>query len=171
MSLAINLLPELQLPDWLQEQQQRRPRARLSTVLKTVLPKRLVDALVDQWFDDQTLADLSADQREQLSQRLIQWTFKPGGTEGYRTAEVTLGGISTDEFSSKTFEAKRYPGLYAIGEALDVTGWLGGYNFQWAWSSGYCCTSISDSLLIKTAVRGKKTTVCRFQRLLARTLS
>ena len=74
-----------------------------------------------------------------MSSRLGQWACKPGGSEGYRTAEVTLGGISTDEFSSKTFEAKRYPGLYAIGEALDVTGWLGGYNFQWAWASGYCC--------------------------------
>ena len=138
-SLAINLLPELQLSQWLKEQQHRRPKAQLSTVLKTVLPKRLVDALAGQWFDDRTLADQSAEQREHLTRQLTQWTFKPGGTEGYRTAEVTLGGISTDEFSSKTFEAKRYPGLYAIGEALDVTGWLGGYNFQWAWASGYCC--------------------------------
>lgn len=138
-TLSINLLPDLQLAVWLQEQQQQRPKARLSTVLKTVLPNRLVDALANQWFDDQTLADLSAEQRQQLSVQLSQWAFKPGGTEGYRTAEVTLGGISTDEFSSKTFEAKRYPGLFAIGEALDVTGWLGGYNFQWAWASGYCC--------------------------------
>lgn len=138
-ALSINLLPDLQLAVWLQEQQQQRPKARLSTVLKTVLPNRLVDALANQWFDDQTLADLSAEQRQQLSVQLSQWAFKPGGTEGYRTAEVTLGGISTDEFSSKTFEAKRYPGLFAIGEALDVTGWLGGYNFQWAWASGYCC--------------------------------
>ncbi len=138
-ALSINLLPELQLPVWLQEQQRQRPKAHLSTVLKAVLPNRLVDALAGRWFDDQPLADLSADQRQQVSMRLGQWAFKPGGSEGYRTAEVTLGGISTDEFSSKTFEAKRYPGLYAIGEALDVTGWLGGYNFQWAWASGYCC--------------------------------
>jgi predicted Rossmann fold flavoprotein len=138
-SLSINLLPDLQLPVWFQEQQRRRPRAQMSTVLKTVLPNRLVDALAGQWFDDLSLADLSTDQRLQLAAQLGQWAFKPGGTEGYRTAEVTLGGISTDEFSSKTFEAKRYPRLFAIGEALDVTGWLGGYNFQWAWASGYCC--------------------------------
>ena len=138
-SLSINLLPDLQLPVWFQEQQRQRPRAQLSTVLKTVLPNRLVDALAGQWFDDLSLADLSRDQRLQLAAQLGQWAFKPGGTEGYRTAEVTLGGISTDEFSSKTFEAKRYPRLFAIGEALDVTGWLGGYNFQWAWASGYCC--------------------------------
>ena len=138
-SLSINLLPDLQLPVWLQEQQGLRPRAQLSTILKTVLPNRLVDALAGQWFDDLSLADLSTDQRLQLGVQLGQWAFKPGGTEGYRTAEVTLGGISTDEFSSKTFEAKRYPGFFAIGEALDVTGWLGGYNFQWAWASGYCC--------------------------------
>ena len=104
-----------------------------------MLPNRLVDVLVGQWFDDLSLADLSTDQRLQLAAQLGQWAFKPGGTEGYRTAEVTLGGISTDEFSSKTFESKRYPGFFAIGEALDVTGWLGGYNFQWAWASGYCC--------------------------------
>lgn len=138
-SLSINLLPDLQLPVWFQEQQRQRPRAQLSTVLKTVLPNRLVDALAGQWFDDLSLADLRTDQRLQLAAQLGQWAFKPGGTEGYRTAEVTLGGISTDEFSSKTFEAKRYPRLFAIGEALDVTGWLGGYNFQWAWASGYCC--------------------------------
>ncbi|MEE4110187.1 MAG: NAD(P)/FAD-dependent oxidoreductase, partial [Halieaceae bacterium] len=71
--------------------------------------------------------------------RLSGWAFRPGGSEGYRTAEVTLGGISTDEVSSKTFELKQWPHLYAIGEALDVTGWLGGYNFQWAWASGWCC--------------------------------
>ena len=82
---------------------------------------------------------MSSLQREAVAEQFHRWCFRPGGTEGYRTAEVTLGGISTAEFSSKTFEAKRYNGLYAIGEALDVTGWLGGYNFQWAWASGYCC--------------------------------
>ena len=76
---------------------------------------------------------------EQVARCLHAWRFQPGGTEDYRTAEVTLGGLATTEFSSKSFEAKNYPGLYAIGEALDVTGWLGGYNFQWAWASGYCC--------------------------------
>ena len=74
-----------------------------------------------------------------IGARLNAWEVKPGGCEGYRTAEVTLGGIDTDEVSSKTFELKQVPGLFAIGEALDVTGWLGGYNFQWAWASGWCC--------------------------------
>jgi predicted flavoprotein YhiN len=95
--------------------------------------------LIDRWFDDQILGDMSAAQCDDVAKHLQAWRFRPGGTEGYRTAEVTLGGLATTEFSSKTFEAKGYPGLYAIGEALDVTGWLGGYNFQWAWASGYCC--------------------------------
>ena len=87
-----------------------------------------------------TLADQSAEQREHLARQVTQWTFKPGRTEGYRTAEVTLGGISTDEFSSRAFEVEALSEvLCTIGEALDVTGWLGGYNFQWAWASGYCC--------------------------------
>ena len=76
---------------------------------------------------------------QQIAQQLTQFTLKPNGTEGYRKAEVTLGGVDTQEVSSKTFEAKKVPNLYFIGEVLDVTGHLGGFNFQWAWSSGYCC--------------------------------
>lgn len=135
----IDLLPELDVNAWLSEQQHQRGKAKLSTVLKTVLPNRFVDSVITHWFAEKPLAELTAAEREQIASQLKQWEFKPGGTEGYRTAEVTLGGISTTEFSSKTFEAHRYPGLYAVGEALDVTGWLGGYNFQWAWASGYCC--------------------------------
>ncbi|MFT7653522.1 MAG: putative flavoprotein YhiN, partial [Candidatus Azotimanducaceae bacterium] len=78
-------------------------------------------------------------QLTELAGKINNWHFKPGGSEGYRTAEVTLGGIDTREVSSKTFELNKAPGMYAIGEALDVTGWLGGYNFQWAWASGWCC--------------------------------
>ena len=137
--LEINLLPDLDLASWLAARQQQRPKGLVSTVLKTVLPNRFVDAVTNQWFNDQTLGSLSKAQNQHVVDVLTQWTFKPGGSEGYRTAEVTLGGIRTEEFSSKTFEAKRYKGFYAIGEALDVTGWLGGYNFQWAWASGYCC--------------------------------
>jgi predicted Rossmann fold flavoprotein len=138
-AIDINLLPDLELSSWLQEEQGRRPKALLSTVLKAVLPNRLVDAISDHWFADAVMGQLSGDAQKRVVLALAHWSFKPGGTEGYRTAEVTLGGICTREFSSKTFEAKRFPGLFAVGEALDVTGWLGGYNFQWAWASGYCC--------------------------------
>ena len=85
---------------------------------------------------------MSSLQREAAAEQFHRWCFRPRGTEGYRTAEVTLGGISTAEFSSKTFEAKSYNGLYVIGEALDVRGWLGGYNFQWAWASDFAVLSI-----------------------------
>ena len=135
----INLLPEHDVLVWLHQMRQDRGKILLSNALKGLLPNRLVEAVIDRWFDDQTLGDMSAAQCEQVARQLQAWRFRPGGTEGYRTAEVTLGGLATTEFSSKSFEAKNYPGLYAIGEALDVTGWLGGYNFQWAWASGYCC--------------------------------
>ena len=135
----INLLPEDDVLVWLHQMRQDRGKILLSNALKGLLPNRLVEAVIDRWFADQTLGDMSAAQCEQVAGQLQAWRFRPGGTEGYRTAEVTLGGLATTEFSSKSFEAKNYPGLYAIGEALDVTGWLGGYNFQWAWASGYCC--------------------------------
>ena len=101
--------------------------------------KKLQEAGGDPEKTDQILADMNAVQCEQVARCLQAWRFRPGGTEGYRTAEVTLGALATTEFSSKSFEAEGDPGLYAIGEALDVTGWLGGYNFQWARASGYCC--------------------------------
>ncbi|MDB2416681.1 NAD(P)/FAD-dependent oxidoreductase [Pseudomonadales bacterium] len=138
-AIDVNLLPDLDLASWLQQEQSRRPKALLSTVLKTVLPNRFVDTIAGHWFADGVMGQLGGEAQKQVALALTRWSFKPGGTEGYRTAEVTLGGICTKEFSSKTFEASRFPGLFAIGEALDVTGWLGGYNFQWAWASGYCC--------------------------------
>ena len=85
-----------------------------------------------------SLPDLSDRQIQQIADRLHNWTIKPNGTEGFRTAEVTVGGVDTDALSSKTMESKQVPGLYFIGEVVDVTGWLGGYNFQWAWSSAWC---------------------------------
>ena len=85
-----------------------------------------------------SLPDLSDRQIQQVADQLHKWTIKPNGTEGYRTAEVTVGGVDCDALSSKTMESKKVPGLYFIGEVVDVTGWLGGYNFQWAWSSGWC---------------------------------
>jgi hypothetical protein len=93
------------------------------------------------WFEDQKIGSFTHTQLHECAEKLNAWSFKPGGTEGYRTAEVTLGGISTNEVSSKTFAVEKVPGLYAIGEAIDVAGWLGGYNFQWAWASAYCCAT------------------------------
>ena len=114
-----------------------RPRAALRGVLAGLLPQRLADALAPRWpagemanLPDRILAEVAA--------ALSRWSVTPAGTEGYVKAEVTLGGVDTAALSSRTMEAKSVPGLYVIGEAVDVTGWLGGYNFQWAWSSGWC---------------------------------
>ncbi len=138
-TVLINLLPDLDASDWLQTAQQQNPRQQLSSVLRSVLPRRLVDAINGDWFEDDKIGNIAGATLRELGEHLNAWAFKPNGTEGYRTAEVTLGGIDTNAVSSKTFELKQLPGLYAIGEALDVTGWLGGYNFQWAWASGWCC--------------------------------
>ena len=131
----IDFLPALD-EGWLREAKRARPRAQLRTVLGDVLPERLAITLIERLglsgeigqAQDKALAGAEA--------RLAAWRFHPNGTEGYAKAEVTAGGISTAELSSKTMEARKVPGLYAIGEAVDVTGWLGGYNFQWAWASG-----------------------------------
>lgn len=138
-ALTVNLLPQLSLSQWLLDRCQENPQQRIATALKSQLPNRLVDCITGLWFDDVKLGSLSPAQLAAVGDHINAWLFKPGGSEGYRTAEVTLGGINTDAVSSKTFELKSLPGLYAIGEALDVTGWLGGYNFQWAWASGWCC--------------------------------
>ncbi len=137
--VQINLLPNLDAFAWLVTMQSAAPKSLLSTLLQKQLPKRLVQRLNGVWFRDERVGEASHKSLRELADKLQQWSFKPGGTEGYRTAEVTLGGVSTDEVSSKSFEVKQVPGLYIIGEALDVTGWLGGFNFQWAWSSAYCC--------------------------------
>ncbi len=138
-AVLIDLLPDEDAGEWLQSAQQRNPRQQLSRVLKAKLPNRLVDLMNGDWFIDGRIGSISGTLLRELGEKLNKWTFQPNGTEGYRTAEVTLGGIDTNEVSSKTFELNKVPGLYAIGEALDVTGWLGGYNFQWAWASGWCC--------------------------------
>jgi predicted Rossmann fold flavoprotein len=138
-SVDINLLPQCNAGDWLLAAREANPQQRLATVLKTQLPNRLVDVITGLWFEDQKIGSFSPPALRAVGDQLNRWSFKPSGSEGYRTAEVTLGGIDTDEVSSRTFELKRVPGLFAIGEALDVTGWLGGYNFQWAWASGWCC--------------------------------
>ena len=105
--------------------------------LAGLLPERLADALLDRMSLSGELGNLSDKSLRCAQDRLAAWSFTPSGTEGFAKAEVTAGGISTAELSSQTMEAKRVPGLHAIGEAVDVTGWLGGYNFQWAWASGW----------------------------------
>ncbi|WP_417679066.1 NAD(P)/FAD-dependent oxidoreductase [Pseudodonghicola sp.] len=133
--IAVNLIPALPLYDLLRAQRQSSGRKALSTELARHLPAKLVDHLGPMLGITGNLADQSDAALAALCAQLSDWHLTPSGTEGYRTAEVTLGGIDTDGLSSKTMEAKTLPGLYAIGEAVDVTGWLGGYNFQWAWSS------------------------------------
>ena len=136
--IRIDWLPDLELFGSLKQAQREHPRRQLKTVLGQHLPQRLVAALVEADLLERPLAEIGNKALQAVDAQLKQWTFRPAGTEGYRTAEVTLGGVDTDAVSSKTFEAKAVPGLYFIGEVLDVTGWLGGYNFQWAWASGWC---------------------------------
>ncbi|MDP4944176.1 MAG: NAD(P)/FAD-dependent oxidoreductase [Alishewanella sp.] len=136
--LRVNFAAGQDVTAFLTEQQQQHPAQELKTSLARLIPKRLVDKLLElQLFQNQPLKALNAKSIARLDELLTQYVFKPNGTEGYRTAEVTLGGVDTNELSSKTMEAKKQPGLYFIGEVVDVTGWLGGYNFQWAWSSGW----------------------------------
>ena len=136
-----NLIPQTPLFDLLRSQRQEAGRKDLTTELARHLPGRLVDFLAPELGLKGRLADQSDAALRDLCDRLENWSLTPSGSEGYRTAEVTLGGIDTDALSSKTMEAKTVPGLYAIGEAVDVTGWLGGYNFQWAWASGVAAGS------------------------------
>ncbi|MEH6563925.1 MAG: NAD(P)/FAD-dependent oxidoreductase [Halopseudomonas sp.] len=138
--ICIDLLPGINALDWLLQAKQTQPRSRLKTCLGQHLAKGLVGELQQLWWaqeEDTALAEFSDRRLTELGQRLNAWRLKPSATEGYRTAEVTLGGVDTDDISSKTMEAKQQPGLFFIGEVLDVTGHLGGFNFQWAWSSGH----------------------------------
>jgi len=136
--VAIDFLPQAD-GEWLVEAKRDRPRAQFRTVLREALPARLADALAEKLGLDRELGNLADKDLRAAAGRLAQWHFTPTGTEGFAKAEVTIGGIDTRELSSRTMEAKRVPGLYVIGEAVDVTGWLGGYNFQWAWASGVAC--------------------------------
>lgn len=121
----------------LKDKKNANPKQEVHNALGEILPKRLAESICDAEAIKGRLADLSDKKLQTIATAVNAWTIRPSGTEGYRTAEVTLGGIDTNELSSKTMEAKTQPGLYFIGEVVDVTGWLGGYNFQWAWSSGY----------------------------------
>jgi predicted Rossmann fold flavoprotein len=134
--VAIDFLPDL-AKGWLLESKREEPRTTLRRLLRRSLPERLAETLADQLALGSELANISDRLLEEAELRLKAWTFLPNGSEGFAKAEVTIGGISTAELSSQSMESKRVPGLYAIGEAVDVTGWLGGYNFQWAWASAH----------------------------------
>ena len=134
--ISVNFLPDAP-QGWLRDAKRGTPRASLRRALATCLPDRLAETLADRLSLDKSLADTPDRQLEAAEIRLGSWAFHPNGTEGFAKAEVTVGGIATAELSSQTMESKRVSGLYAIGEAVDVTGWLGGYNFQWAWASGH----------------------------------
>ena len=136
-AITIDLLPGMNIHEQLTSRKQLRPDAQLSTILSELLPKRLVQILMKDGMGESKMRQLSDKQLQTITMLLQSWQLKPNGTEGYRTAEVTVGGVDTNELSSKTMQSKRVPGLYFIGEVVDVTGHLGGFNFQWAWSSGY----------------------------------
>ena len=139
-SIHLDLLPGQDIRHHLIELRQSSPKLQLKTVLSRLLPKKLVELWLAQGFmQDEAIAQLSKVRLENLVNLIHHWQFVPNGTEGYRTAEVTMGGVDTHDISSKTMESNYVQGLYFIGEVLDVAGWLGGYNFQWAWSSAYAC--------------------------------
>lgn len=148
-TVSIDLLPAKNIADILEQCRQTSPNMQLKNALIQHLPKRLVEIWIEQnWLSiaHKAVAQLSKMDLQQLHALTHQWQFSPNGTEGYRTAEVTLGGVDTKEISSKTMESHKVAGLYFIGEVLDVTGWLGGFNFQWAWSSGFAC---AESIVAK----------------------
>ena len=143
--VIINWLPGRDIEGWLREAFEERPKAAFRSILSEPLTKRLAQALCE-FGEIKALTDngqkvmnqFSAKDMEQLAELLENWILQPSGTEGYKKAEVTIGGVATDHISSKTFESQKQSGLYFVGEVLDVTGHLGGFNFQWAWASGYC---------------------------------
>src|SRR5579862_10059995 len=137
-TLSLNLAPSMDIESFLADRKRTRPKAELKTILAEVLPTRLAQALAIDAASNLSIANVPDHTLSQLAQRLKRWQLKPSGSEGWPKAEVTVCGIDTAALSSKTMEACAVPGLFAIGEAVDVTGWLGGYNFQWAWSSGWC---------------------------------
>ena len=136
--VMIDLLPNDDLSEELDTMRIDHPNQSVKNSLAKLLPKRVVETLLKNTiFNDRSLKQINNKEQEQLCSLFHKWQILPNGTEGYRTAEVTLGGVDSNELSSKTMESKKVPGLYFVGEVMDVSGWLGGYNFQWAWSSGY----------------------------------
>ena len=142
-SIEINLLPDMDVAEHLLVLQKQGHKAELKTILSELLPKRLAQLLCTDFFSNIAINQYKHSELKDIAYALKHWTLTPSGTEGYRTAEVTLGGVNTDEISSSTFESKLCPKLYFIGEVIDVTGHLGGYNFQWAWA---CATAAGQSI-------------------------
>jgi hypothetical protein len=140
--IAINLLPELHLTDAIYEAISATPDIHLKTFLYQHFPKKFIHMFLNEELLDKSIKSLQTKDIDNLVTKFMNWKIKPNATEGYRTAEVTLGGVDCNELSSQTFEVKSVQGLYFIGELLDVTGWLGGYNFQWAWASGWAAGQV-----------------------------
>jgi hypothetical protein len=141
--LRIDLLPEQDAGAWLASQRAARPAAELKNVLADLLPRRLAQRLCELWFESRPMRQYREAELANIGGQLHDWPMVASGTEGYRTAEVTLGGVDTDGLSSSTMQSKLVPGLFFIGEVVDVTGWLGGYNFQWAWASGQAAGEVA----------------------------
>jgi predicted Rossmann fold flavoprotein len=141
-AVEIDLLPDRDALEWLEAQRAARPDSELKTVLAEVFTKKMATLLGERWFASRPMKQYTAAELRDVAGTLGAWQVVPAGTEGYRTAEVTLGGVDTREVSPKTMESRRSPGLYFIGEVLDVTGHLGGFNFQWAWASGYAAAQV-----------------------------
>ncbi len=140
--ISIDLLPEISLAEQLQQYKLQQPQKQVKNALAEHLPKRVVEIFLNQEDAEKRLKSLTHNEVKQIALKFHAWSLKPNGTEGYRTAEVTLGGVDCDAISSKTMAAKNIAGLYFIGEVLDIAGWLGGYNFQWAWSSGWAAGQV-----------------------------
>lgn len=141
--LLLDLLPEHDIEAWLLERQREQPAAELRTVLADVFPKRFAQRLCETWFTSKPMRQYTHGELPAIARQLAHWPIVASGTEGYRTAEVTLGGVDTDGLSSSRMESKSVPGLFFIGEVVDVTGWLGGFNFQWAWASGHAAGNVA----------------------------
>lgn len=136
--ININLVPDLDLFEFLKQRKQEKPKTAAKTILCELLPKRLVETLCKNRGENKPVCNVTDIELKDIARSFNNWEMQPNGTEGYRIAEVTAGGVDTKELSSKTLESRKIKGLYFIGEVVDVTGHLGGYNLQWAWSSGYC---------------------------------
>ncbi|MCK9490020.1 MAG: NAD(P)/FAD-dependent oxidoreductase [Xanthomonadales bacterium] len=142
-ALRLDLLPDRDAGTWLRHEQATRGNASLRTVLAEIMPRRLAQRLCEVWLPDRPLKQYTPAQLDQVAEVLHAWPIVASGTEGWRTAEVTLGGVDTDGLSSRTLMSRTVPGLFFIGEVVDVTGWLGGYNFQWAWASGHAAGEVA----------------------------
>ena len=136
-NININLLPKLNVYNFLEEKKKSNPKQDIGTIISDLLPKRLAQIICNENKVSGNIWEISNKVLRELSEAINTWIIKPTGSEGYRTAEVTLGGVNTNELSSQTMMSNKHKGLFFIGEVVDVTGHLGGYNFQWAWSSGY----------------------------------